>query len=129
MKERTLREKLNFQTRIYHFPSSDTEISQIKDLVHSLNDDPTTHGILIQLPLPHEFRHEEQNLLKLIHPNKDVDGLLYPNSSFNPCAAQGILWLLDWYNVKLAGQNVVVVGASKLVGKKRRIYLYSIHFC
>ena len=118
MKERTLREKLNFQTNIYHFPSRDTQVSQIKELIGSLNDDSTVHGILVQLPLLDHLRDEQNDLLKMIDFHKDVDGLRYPNSSFIPCAAQGILRLLDWYNVKLSGKNVVVVGASKLVGKE-----------
>ena len=118
MKERTLREQLNFRTKIYHFPSFHTEVSQLKELIGTLNDDSNVHGILLQLPLPKDLRDEQGNLLKLIDPHKDVDGLRYPNSPFVPCAAQGILWLLDWYNVKLAGKNVVVVGASKLVDKK-----------
>jgi methylenetetrahydrofolate dehydrogenase (NADP+)/methenyltetrahydrofolate cyclohydrolase len=117
MKERTLREQLHFQTNIYHFPSLNTHLSQLKELINSLNNDSTIHGILVQLPLPYYLRDEQDNLLKLIHPYKDVDGLLYPNSPFVPCTPQGIQWLLDWYGVKLAGKNVVVVGASKLVGK------------
>lgn len=119
MKERTLREQLNFQTHIHHFPSNKTNITQLKDLIHLLNEDPTIHGILVQLPLPDHLKDEKDNLLELIHPYKDVDGLLYPNSPFIPCTAQGIIWLLEWYNVKLAGKNVVIVGASKLVGKKK----------
>lgn len=120
IKERTLREKLNFRTNIYHFPSNDVQVSQIKELISSLNDDSTVHGILVQLPLPDHLREEQDNLLQMIDLHKDVDGLRYPNSSFIPCAAQGILWLLDWYNVKLPGKHVVVVGASKLVGNKRK---------
>lgn len=120
MKERTLREQLNFQTNIHHFPSMNTDISQLKDLIYLLNTDSTIHGILVQLPLPDYLKDEQENLLKLIHPYKDVDGLLYPNSPFIPCTPQGILWLIDWYNIKLAGKNVVVVGASKLVGNKKK---------
>lgn len=116
MKERTLREQLNFQTNIYHFQSSTTRMSQLKELILALNADSSIHGILVQLPLPDHLRDEQENLLNLINLHKDVDGLRYPNSPFIPCTPRGILWLLDWYNVKLAGKNVVVVGASKLVG-------------
>ena len=118
MKECTLREKLNFRTNIHHFPSNNTHVSQIKGLISSLNVDSTVHGILVQLPLPDHLRDEQSNLLKMIDLHKDVDGLRYPHSPFIPCAAQGILWLLTWYNVNLSGKNVVVVGASKLVGNK-----------
>lgn len=120
MKEKTLREKLNFKTHIVQvqpYSNDDIFVLDLERIIRKWNQDPSIHGILVQLPLPDRLKQYQSGLLKLINPQKDVDGLLYPNTSFVPCAAQAIIWLLDWYDVKLAGKNVVVVGSSKLLGK------------
>jgi methylenetetrahydrofolate dehydrogenase (NADP+)/methenyltetrahydrofolate cyclohydrolase len=120
MKEKTLREKLNFKTNIVQiqpYENDDMFVLELERIIRMWNQDPAIHGILVQLPLPEHLKQHQSGLLKLISPQKDVDGLLYPNTSFVPCAAQSIMWLLDWYDVKLAGKNVVVVGSSKLLGK------------
>jgi methylenetetrahydrofolate dehydrogenase (NADP+)/methenyltetrahydrofolate cyclohydrolase len=92
-------------------------VRKLEHIIRTWNQDPAVNGILVQLLLPDRLRQYHNGLIKLISPEKDVDGLLYPNTSFIPCAAEGIIWLLDWYDVKLTGKNVVVVGSSKLVGK------------
>ncbi|CAF0845051.1 unnamed protein product [Adineta ricciae] len=120
MKEKSLREKVNFKTHIVQLqPGENDNLFGLKleRVIREWNADPNIHGILVQLPFPEHLKQYQSGVLKLIHPEKDIDGLLYPNSSFVPCAAQAIIWLLDWYDVKLNGKNVVVVGSSKLVGE------------
>ena len=97
--------------------------SILLDEIRSLNNDPTVHGILIQLPLPNHL--DSDFLLQQITPAKDVDGfhqinvgaLTLGKASLKPCTAEGIISLLDYYDIPLTGLNAVVVGRSDIVGK------------
>jgi methylenetetrahydrofolate dehydrogenase (NADP+)/methenyltetrahydrofolate cyclohydrolase len=100
-------------------------ISQAELLAHidKLNADDSTHGILIQLPLP---KHVEiRKVLERISVDKDVDGfhlynvggLVTGHQVFPPCTPYGVQKLLEHENIELDGRNVVVVGASNIVGK------------
>jgi methylenetetrahydrofolate dehydrogenase (NADP+)/methenyltetrahydrofolate cyclohydrolase len=91
--------------------------------VLELNEDAKVDGILVQLPLP---KHLNTNkILELIDPKKDVDGFHPTNvggvlsglDSFAPCTPLGMVELLDKYEIEIQGKNVVVVGASNIVGK------------
>ncbi|UJR10243.1 hypothetical protein I4U23_014454 [Adineta vaga] len=120
MKEKSLRERVNFKTHIVQMQPNENDSLfglKLERIIHQWNEDPNIHGILVQLPFPDHLKQYQHRVLKLINPQKDIDGLLYPNTQFVPCAAQAIIWLLDWYDVKLNGKNVVVVGSSKLVGE------------
>jgi methylenetetrahydrofolate dehydrogenase (NADP+)/methenyltetrahydrofolate cyclohydrolase len=88
-----------------------------------LNDDPSIHGILIQLPLPPQL-----DLYKVLHrisADKDVDGfslynvggLVVGDTIFSPCTPYGVMKILDSEGIRIEGQNVVIVGASNIVGK------------
>ncbi len=91
--------------------------------IDRLNDDPTVHGILVQLPLPAHI--EVSAVLERISAAKDVDGfhlynvggLLTGSTVFPPCTPYGVQKLLEHENVEIAGRNVCVVGASNIVGK------------
>jgi len=101
------------------------DVSQDKLLaeIDRLNDDPTVHGILVQLPLPAHI--EVSSVLERISAAKDVDGfhlynvggLLTGSTVFPPCTPYGVQKLLEHENVEIAGRNVCVVGASNIVGK------------
>lgn len=103
----------------------DAEVTEAKLLAEiiQLNNDPTVHGILVQLPLPSHL--DSTFILQQISPRKDVDGFHKLNvgalnlemGGFKPCTASGILSLLDYYDVPLEGLNAVVVGRSAIVGK------------
>ena len=101
------------------------DISEEKliDEVEKLNRDEKIDGILVQLPLP---KHIDTNrILSLIDPSKDVDGFHPENvgkivtglDGFAPCTPLGIVRLLEKYEIDPKGKNVVVVGASNIVGK------------
>ena len=85
--------------------------------------DPSIDGIMIQLPLPEGW--DERDLIEMIPPHKDVDGLTYCNmgmlhdisSLHQPCTAKGIIYLLHENGIHLTGKHVVVVGRSEIVGK------------
>jgi methylenetetrahydrofolate dehydrogenase (NADP+) / methenyltetrahydrofolate cyclohydrolase len=96
---------------------------EVAEELERLNDDPAVSGILLQLPVP---KHLDENLLiGLISPDKDVDGLTAVSAGrlvqgepgLRPCTPSGVLALLDHHEVELQGAEVVVVGRSLLVGK------------
>lgn len=96
---------------------------EVVNLVESLNNDPEVDGFMIQLPLPDHI--DVQLVLETISPKKDVDGLspislgkLFQKdtSAFPPATPLGIMKLLDAYNIKIFGKNVVILGSSNIVG-------------
>ncbi|MGN7612185.1 bifunctional methylenetetrahydrofolate dehydrogenase/methenyltetrahydrofolate cyclohydrolase FolD [Magnetococcales bacterium HHB-1] len=103
-------------------PESTTE-SQLLGLIHQLNEDPTIHGILVQLPLPKQI--SEKKIIETISPHKDVDGfhpynvgrLAIDSPGFRPCTPWGIMELLKRSNIDPEGKKAVIVGRSNIVGK------------
>ncbi|UWU96038.1 bifunctional methylenetetrahydrofolate dehydrogenase/methenyltetrahydrofolate cyclohydrolase FolD [Bradyrhizobium sp. CB1015] len=101
----------------------DVPVAIVLDLIDRLNQDPDVHGILVQLPLPPQFNI--YTVLHRISPAKDVDGfhlynvggLVVGDTIFSPCTPFGVMKLLEHQGIEIAGQNVVVVGASNIVGK------------
>jgi methylenetetrahydrofolate dehydrogenase (NADP+)/methenyltetrahydrofolate cyclohydrolase len=97
--------------------------------IAELNADDDVHGILVQLPLPPQF--DIRLILLAIDRDKDVDGfhlynvggLVTGNSVFPPCTPYGVMKMLEHENIQLEGKNVVVVGASNIVGKPMALML------
>lgn len=93
------------------------------ELIRRLNADPDVHGILVQLPLPSGI--SEERVIDAVAPAKDVDGfhpenlgrLLADRPRVEPCTPAGIMAILDHYGIDPKGQEAVVVGRSKIVGK------------
>lgn len=93
--------------------------------IDRLNNDPSIHGILLQLPLPENLIVNTNEFLAAINPNKDVDGLHPINSGnlFNyneylaPCTPKGIIKLLEYYDIKIQGKDVTIINRSRLVGR------------
>ena len=114
--------KFNCQSEIHHFLNDSNE-NDICDLISRLNKDKSTHGILLQLPLP--LHLNSKRILDSIDPNKDVDGLhpmnlgrlLQGNPNFIPCTPYGCLEILRYYKINVKSKHVVVIGRSNLVGK------------
>ncbi len=103
--------------------SADSTEQEVADVISTLNADKNISGILLQLPLP---KHLDENaLINLISPSKDVDSLTDLNLGrlfagkhiVAPCTAAGIIDLLDHYNIQIDGKQAVVIGRSLLVGK------------
>lgn len=98
----------------------------VADTIAQLNADPTVHGIIVQLPLEDTARTQE--IINLVAPEKDVDGLA-EGTKFDPATALAILWLLNGYNVELgAGRKIVLVGHGTLVGKPLEKLLLSSNY-
>jgi methylenetetrahydrofolate dehydrogenase (NADP+)/methenyltetrahydrofolate cyclohydrolase len=112
----------------FDFPA-DVDQSSVIERIKSLNENPDVHGILVQLPLPPSF-----DLLRILHTisaDKDVDGfhlynvggLVLGDTVFPPCTPYGVVRLLEHEGIALEGKNVVVVGASNIVGKPMALML------
>ena len=109
----------------------DSDISEEKlaNIINELNADPNCTGILVQAPLPKHI--DETKIFNLIDRNKDVDGfnnynagaLVKNNDGIIPCTVKGIGYLLDYYNIDVAGKDVTIIGRSNIVGKPLANYL------
>jgi len=112
----------------FDYPA-DVKQDEVVARIAELNDDPAVHGILVQLPLPPSF--DMARILHTISADKDVDGfhlynvggLVVGGTVFPPCTPYGVLKLLEHENISLEGKNVVVVGASNIVGKPMALML------
>ena len=82
-------------------------------VIQQLNDDPTVHGIIVQLPLAEPS--ETDALVNAVSPHKDVDAL-GEKPDFDPATPMAINWLLAGYNVTLANRKIAIVGNGRLVG-------------
>ncbi len=112
-------EKIGAQISHIIFPV-DVSLKEVTDKITHLNTDPCVHGIIVQLPLPENF--SKSKIIETITPQKDVDGLT-SSHIHTPATARGIISLLDFYNIKIDGKKVVVVGRSDLVGKPTALAL------
>lgn len=115
-------EQVGIQSFDYTLPE-DVSQAELEGLISELNQNPSVHGILLQLPLPPHI-HEDQ-LLQQISPEKDVDGfhptnmgkLLQGQPTLRSCTPYGVCQLLKAYNLSTSGKHVVIVGRSNIVGK------------
>ncbi|NBT56925.1 MAG: bifunctional methylenetetrahydrofolate dehydrogenase/methenyltetrahydrofolate cyclohydrolase FolD [Betaproteobacteria bacterium] len=97
--------------------------------IDALNQDPSIHGILVQLPVP---KHIDANkVIEAIAPEKDVDGfhiasagaLMVGQPGFLPCTPYGCMKMLESINYDLRGKHAVVIGRSNIVGKPMAMLL------
>lgn len=92
-------------------------------LIDALNEDPEIDGILVQLPLPGHL--DEKAVTARIKPDKDVDGfhpgnvgrLAQRDPGLRPCTPRGVMTLLHAHGLDVKGRDVLVVGASNIVGR------------
>ena len=107
----------------------DVKQHDLIDLIEYLNKDESVNGILVQLPIPKHLNEKE--ILSKIHPSKDVDGfhehnvgnLVLGNNGIVSCTPSGIMKMLQYYNIDIAGKECVVVGRSNIVGKPMAMLL------
>ena len=111
-----------------NFPVEATQ-KELIETIQQLNQDPGVDGILLQLPVPKHL--DPTSLLYQIAPDKDVDGLHPVNmgqlareeKGIRSCTPLGVMRLLQEYQIKCWGQDVLVVGKSPLVGKPMSLML------
>ncbi len=116
-------------TSFSHELPAETSEGALLSLIDTLNNHPSVHGILVQLPQPAHIH--PQRVLEAISPDKDVDGFHPRNVGllaigaplFRPCTPWGCLVLLQTSGIQLDGQQAVVVGRSNIVGKPMALLL------
>ncbi len=117
-------EEINIDSQS-HFLPTDSSKSEVMDEIMQLNANDNVDGILLQLPLPAHLREDENDLLTLIDPAKDVDGFHPLNiGKLNlglpgpvTCTPAGIIRMLEETGQDLSGKHAVILGRSNTVGK------------
>jgi len=111
-----------FKSSLLRFEDTVSE-EELLATVQKLNEDPDVDGFIVQLPLPKHI--DEQKVIEAIDYRKDVDGfhpinvgrMMIGLPCFRSATPQGILMLLDHYNIETRGKHCVVLGRSNIVGK------------
>jgi methylenetetrahydrofolate dehydrogenase (NADP+)/methenyltetrahydrofolate cyclohydrolase/formyltetrahydrofolate synthetase len=116
-------EEADIACELVHLPSSITEPELLQQITR-FNNDPSVHGILVQLPLPDHL--SEHTITSAVLDEKDVDGFGATNIGelakrggkpfFVPCTPKGVMVLLKEAGVELSGKTAVVLGRSDIVG-------------
>ncbi|ASI68137.1 bifunctional methylenetetrahydrofolate dehydrogenase/methenyltetrahydrofolate cyclohydrolase FolD [Diaphorobacter sp. C33] len=122
-------EDVGFHSVLEKYDASMTE-EQLLARVQALNNDPSIHGILVQLPLPKHI--DDHKVIEAISPLKDVDGfhvasagaLMVGEVGFKACTPYGCMKMLESIGMKdLRGKHAVVIGRSNIVGKPMAMML------
>ena len=121
--------EMGIHSRKIELPVETTQ-EEVLQVVRDLNGDPAIHGILVQSPPPPHINEEE--IIRLLDPRKDVDGfhpvnvgklVMEDESGFVPCTPQGCIHLLEKAGIETSGANAVVIGRSMIVGKPMALLL------
>lgn len=120
--------RAGIEAQAYHLPEgSSTEA--VVELVRRLGADEAVTALIVQLPLPAGV--DEAAVLEAIPPHKDADALHPYNlglltqgrAEWVPATPWGIVELLGYYGLSVAGKHVVVLGRGRLVGTPLSILL------
>lgn len=119
---------LKIQIKIYKYPEA-ISTRKLRAEVVKIGKITTINGLIVQLPLPKNINTEA--ILNSIPTKKDIDvlnkesvGRLYKNkSNILPPTVAGIIKLLHEYKIKIKGNNIVIVGYGRLIGKPASIVL------
>ena len=120
--------KLTLHSETIRLPK-ETSQEELLTTIHTLNNDPVFHGILVQLPLPKHI--DSEVVIHAITPHKDVDGFHPENlgrlaagkPKFIPCTPKGIMRILEHFHIDPSGKHAVVLGRSNIVGRPMSILL------
>lgn len=125
-------EKIGMPHEHLHLRENITQ-SEMFAHIKTLNEDIDVTGYIIQLPLPDHLTNVQPQLFREIDPYKDVDGFtaynigkMFLSPEFEhlpPATPAGVIALLEYYDITIQGQHVVVVGAGNIVGKPIAIML------
>ncbi|MEJ5897163.1 bifunctional methylenetetrahydrofolate dehydrogenase/methenyltetrahydrofolate cyclohydrolase FolD [Aquabacterium sp. G14] len=122
-------EEAGFKSVLEKYDATMTE-AELLARVEALNNDPSIHGILVQLPLPKHI--DDHKVIEAISPLKDVDGfhvasagaLMVGEVGFKACTPYGCMKMLESIGMKdLRGKHAVVIGRSNIVGKPMAMML------
>ena len=120
--------EVGFKSTLIRFEENIAE-QEVIEAIECLNNDADVDGILVQLPLPKHIN--EEKIINLINPAKDVDGfhpisvgkLVQGLPTFISATPYGIMLLLKYYKIDTAGKHAVVIGRSNIVGRPISILL------
>jgi len=106
-----------------------TSTEELLKKIIELNNNPEVHGILLQHPVPSQI--DERLCFDTIDIAKDVDGvtslgfgkMAMNEPAFGSCTPQGIMRLLEKYEIEISGKHAVVVGRSPILGKPMSMML------
>lgn len=120
--------EVGFYSENYELPEETSE-DELLALIERLNRDSKIHGILVQLPLPRHL--DEKKVIATIDPCKDVDAFHVSNVgnimlgeyTFLPCTPAGVMKLLEYSGIEVAGKDCVVIGRSNIVGKPQAMLM------
>ncbi|MFN8251985.1 MAG: tetrahydrofolate dehydrogenase/cyclohydrolase catalytic domain-containing protein [Ferruginibacter sp.] len=120
--------EIGFKSSLIRFEETISE-AELTAAITRLNNDEAIDGILVQLPLPKQI--DEEKIISLIHPDKDVDGfhpvsvgkLVQGLPTFIPATPYGIMLMLEHYKIETSGKHAVVIGRSNIVGRPMSILL------
>lgn len=124
LNKRRLAKQLGLKSEHIEIEEAAATTESMLATVARLNADHQITGILIQLPLPASI--DRFRLFDAIAPDKDVDALGVTSVAgfyrgewgrFIPCTPRGVLSLLNYYRVPVAGARAVIVGRSDIAGK------------
>ncbi len=109
--------------------SESTTTKELLNKIFELNNNPEISGILLQHPVPPQIN--ERACFDAIDVSKDVDGvtclgfgnMAMGEEAFGSCTPQGIIRLLDYYEINLEGKHAVVIGRSPILGKPMAMML------
>ena len=121
-------ETTGIRSILEQYPASLSE-AELLARIDGLNNDPTVHGILVQMPLPKHI--DAQKVIEAISTRKDVDGYSVLSAGetmtglpgFRPCTPYGCMKLIESTGESLKGKHAVVIGRSNTVGKPMALLL------
>tara|TARA_B100001109_G_scaffold187536_1_gene154186 strand:- start:282 stop:1157 length:876 start_codon:yes stop_codon:yes gene_type:complete len=114
--------KVGFKSSLFNFDDSISEIDLINQ-IEKINENDDIDGFIVQLPLPKHI--DQDNILNMISPTKDVDGF-HPNNygrmtlgleTFIPATPAGIIELIKRSEIQTEGKKCLVIGRSQIVGR------------
>lgn len=115
--------KLGIEVQVHALPEQATQ-KELMDVIHTINGDNSVHGCLLLRPFPKGF--DDAYIRGSLAPEKDVDGITDASlaglvtgtpTGFSPCTAAACMAVLDHYHIPVEGKNVVIIGASLVIGR------------
>ena len=121
-------QSVGITSTLYRLEKSISE-KELEDTINFLNNDPEVDGFIVQLPLPEQF--DEQKIISMINPDKDVDGfhpvnvgkLVLGQDGFVSATPAGIMEMLKRSGIETVGKHCVVIGRSNIVGTPMSILM------
>ena len=121
--------KSNIKVESYEFPMEVTQAEFVEKL-KAINSDEKINAILIFKPLPEQL--DEEEIKYILSPDKDPDAMNPTNlgklmiadeKGFYPCTAEGVMVMLDYYDIDVKGKDVVIINNSNVLGKPLAIMM------